>query len=280
MRTFSRLACRFTAFASFLLATLSLAAGAWAQDGPQAQAACQPLYLVFDTGHMDAAPMVAESLRRQGVRATFFGGNEGGSRGEGSLSRRWASWWKARAADGHEFAMQTWDMAQWRGDLPGREPRFRIRPGEGAFAGREFTWTAAQYCENIAFTAERLSYYSGKPPLPLFRAVGGRTSPRLLAAAKACGYRHVDWKPAPFLGHGMPSGSQTPNEAFLERALKDVQAGDVLLAGTSAWARQEAWAPAMLGPLLAGLKARGFCFRTLREHPHYQDWLARHAPRP
>lgn len=223
--------------------------------------------------------MVAESLRRQGVRATFFGGNEGSARGEGSLSRRWAPWWKARAADGHEFAAQTWDMAQWRGDLPGREARFRIRPGEGAFAGREFTWTAAKYCENIAFTAERLAYYSGKQPLPLFRAAGGKTSPRLLAAAKACGYRHVEWKPVHFLSRGMPD-SQTPNAAFMEQALKGVQAGDVLLAGTSTWASQEAWAPALLGPLLAGLKARGFCFRTLREHPDYQDWIAQRTSQP
>jgi hypothetical protein len=25
-----------------------------------------------------------------------------------------------------------------------------------------------------------------------------------------------------------------------------------------------------------GLKQRGFCFRTLREHPRYANWIARH----
>ena len=30
-------------------------------------------------------------------------------------------------------------------------------------------------------------------------------------------------------------------------------------------------------PLITGLKARGFCFRTLREHPQYQGWIAQHG---
>ena len=29
--------------------------------------------------------------------------------------------------------------------------------------------------------------------------------------------------------------------------------------------------------LITGLKARGFCFRTLREHPQYQRWIAQHG---
>jgi len=35
------------------------------------------------------------------------------------------------------------------------------------------------------------------------------------------------------------------------------------------WSRQQAWAPAVLEPLIQGLKARGLCFATLREHPQY-----------
>jgi peptidoglycan/xylan/chitin deacetylase (PgdA/CDA1 family) len=30
----------------------------------------------------------------------------------------------------------------------------------------------------------------------------------------------------------------------------------------------------VLEPLLLGLKARGFCFATLREHPAYRAWVA------
>jgi len=29
----------------------------------------------------------------------------------------------------------------------------------------------------------------------------------------------------------------------------------------------------VLEPLIVGLKARGFCFATLREHPHYRRWM-------
>jgi hypothetical protein len=32
----------------------------------------RPVYLTFDTGHMQVAPLVAEVLARQQVRATFF----------------------------------------------------------------------------------------------------------------------------------------------------------------------------------------------------------------
>jgi hypothetical protein len=29
----------------------------------------------------------------------------------------------------------------------------------------------------------------------------------------------------------------------------------------------------VLEPLIVGLKARGLCFATLREHPQYRDWV-------
>ena len=35
------------------------------------------------------------------------------------------------------------------------------------------------------------------------------------------------------------------------------------------WNRHEPWAPAVLEPLIEGLKARGMCFATLRDHPQY-----------
>ncbi|WP_137895842.1 polysaccharide deacetylase family protein [Ramlibacter sp. 2FC] len=262
------------------LAALGIAAGlvgtaAQAQGTPQ-PACTRPLYLTFDTGHMGVAPLVAEVLRRQQVRVTFFAANERTQEGDGSLGAHWAPWWKARAAEGHEFASHTWDHAYWRGDLPGIEPRFRIRPSAGAFAGREFTWDAAKYCESVAYAAERLEDHTGRKPLPLFRAPGGKTSPRLLAAARACGYEHVGWSPAGFLGDELPS-EKFSNEALLERALRDIRAGDILVAHLGIWSRREAWAPAVLEPLIVGLKARGFCFETLRQHPAYRGWIAQHG---
>lgn len=266
---------RAMAVAMVLIASFDRMVLAQGQKSPES--ACnRPLYLTFDTGHMAVAPLVAEVLRRQQVRVTFFAANEKTQEGDGSLGNHWAPWWKARAAEGHEFASHTWDHAYWRADLKGVEPRFRIRPSAGALAGREFTWDAATYCANIAHAAERLLDHTGKKPLPLFRAPGGKTSTRLLAAARACGWAHVGWSPAGFLGDELPS-DRYPNDVLLRQALASIRPGDILLAHLGIWSRKDAWAPAVLEPLLVGLKAQGFCFRTLREHPQYRDWIATHG---
>ncbi|MCX7258060.1 MAG: polysaccharide deacetylase family protein [Polaromonas sp.] len=231
------------AWALVWLAACAVPAGAAAQNG----ASCaKPLYLTFDTGHMEVAPLIAQVLSRQKVRVTFFAANEKTKTGDGSLGAHWAPWWKARAAEGHEFASHTYDHAYWRGDLPGAAPAFRIRPSAGSQEGQALTWDAPAYCASIAQAAQRLQEITGKKPLPLFRAPGGKTSPRLLAAAKACGCK----------------------------ALKDIRSGDILVAHLGIWSRQDAWAPTVLEPLLVGLKDKGFCFETLREHPAYQSWIA------
>jgi peptidoglycan/xylan/chitin deacetylase (PgdA/CDA1 family) len=58
----------------------------------------------------------------------------------------------------------------------------------------------------------------------------------------------------------------------------DVKAGDILLAHLGIWSRQDPWAPAVLEPLITGLKARGLCFATLREHPVLGKAASRSAP--
>ena len=117
----------------------------------QAQTAVcdKPLYLTFDTGHMEVAPLVADVLARQHVLVTFFAAHERSKAGDGSLGNYWAPWWKARAAEGHAFASHTWDHVYWRGDVAATPGRFRVRPSAGPDQGREFTWTGAQYCEQI-----------------------------------------------------------------------------------------------------------------------------------
>ena len=97
---------------------------------------------------------------------------------------------------------------------------------------------------------------------PIFRAPAGRTSPKLLAAARACGFEHVGWSEAGFLGDELPS-DRYPNKTLLDQALKNIRAGDILLAHLGIWSRQDPWAPAVLEPLVVGLKQRGFCFKTL-----------------
>ena len=234
----------------------------------------KPLYLTFESGHMDVAPLVAEVLKRQQVRVTFFASNEPTRIGNGSLSNHWAPWWKERATEGHEFASNTYDHVYWRADERSVEPRFRVRPSAGAFAHREFTWDAKKYCEQLAYANERLQDFTGKKPMPLFRAPGGTTSRKLLAAARACGFEHVAVAKAGLLGDDLPS-ERFSNETLLKKALHDVKPGDVLVAHLGVWTRRDPWAPAVLEPLIVGLKDRGFCFETLRKHPAYMAWIER-----
>lgn len=254
-------------------AIVSIALFAYATGAGAVNACKNPLYLTFDTGHMDIAPLVAEVLNRQNVKVTFFAANERTKAGDGSLSNHWSPWWKARAAEGHEFASHTYDHVYFRGDVAGAEPKFRMQPSAGTTEGREFIWDAKKYCEKITQANARLLEITGKKPLPLFRAPGGKTSPRLLAAAKACGFEHVGWTAAGFLGDELPS-ERFSNAALLKKALRDIKRGDILMAHLGIWSRKDPWAPTVLEPLIMGLKDKGFCFATLRDHPAYSAWVA------
>jgi peptidoglycan/xylan/chitin deacetylase (PgdA/CDA1 family) len=236
---------------------------------PSARASCdKPVYLTFDTGHMGVAPLVAQVLNRHGVKATFFLANERTVGGGASLDEQWAPWWKARAAEGHAFGSHTWDHDVWRGDARAADggAAFRMRPTAGPAAFKPRTLDAAAYCHELERPARRFEAMTGQKMGAIFRAPGGKTSKALLDAAAACGWTHVGWAPAGFLGDELPS-DRFPNEALLKQALRDIRAGDVLVAHLGIWARQDPWAPAVLEPLIAGLEQRGFCFATLREHP-------------
>jgi len=232
-----------------------------------AQAVCdKPVYLSFDTGHMGVAPLVADVLKRHDIKVTFFLANERTLDDGASLDEHWAPWWRDRAAEGHAFGSHTWDHLVWQADRA--DGSFRMKPTAGPAAGKVQTLSAAQYCEQLRQPAERFRAMTGHAMWPIFRAPAGRTSPALLKAAKDCGYTHVGWSPAGFLGDELPS-DQYPNQRLLQRALRDIRSGDILLAHLGIWSRQDAWAPAVLEPLITGLQQRGFCFVTLREHPAY-----------
>lgn len=253
---------------------LAGAALAQARHAPVAPAACsKPLYLTFDTGHMGVADLVADVLRRQQVRVTFFAANEATQQGDGSLGEHWAPWWRARAKEGHRFASHTLDHTYWRADVPGSAgPQFRVRSSQGPRKDTTFLLTGAQYCAQIEQAAERLQHLTGQAPLPLWRAPGGKTSAQLLHTAQGCGYQHVGWSPAGFLGDEL-SSEKFSNAALLKQALERIRSGDILLAHLGIWSRKDPWAPAVLEPLLEGLKARGFCFQTLDAHPDYRAWV-------
>jgi peptidoglycan/xylan/chitin deacetylase (PgdA/CDA1 family) len=258
---------------TFDIKNVVAAAPAPAGQGGSPESMCKPVYLTLDTGHMEVAPLMADVLSRHQVKVTFFAANERTKTGDGSLGNDWAPWWKARAAEGHEFGSHTYDHTYWRADLPGQPARFKVRASSGPREGQDAVWTAQQYCAEIAKSAGRLEAITGKQPLPIFRAPGGKTSPALLAAAQSCGYAHVGWSPAGFLGDELSSQTH-PNDVLLNKALREVQPGDILLAHLGIWSRKDPWAPAVLEPLLTGLKARGFCFRTLRQHPQYSNWVS------
>lgn len=251
------------------------AAGTSVAGSAVGRAACtQPLYLTFDTGHMGVASLVAEVLARQQVKVTFFLANEKTLTSGSSLDDHWAPWWQARAQEGHLFGSHTFDHVYWRADRP--DGRFQMRPTFGPDAGRTLTLDAAAYCAELDRSAARFEQMTGRRMAPLFRAPGGKTSPTLLAAAERCGWAHVPWSPAGFLGDELPSG-RYPNEALLQKALQGIRPGDILLAHLGIWSRQDAWAPAVLEPLITGLKQRGHCFATLAEHPSYRQAVAQRS---
>lgn len=226
----------------------------------------KPVYLTLDTGHMGVAPLVAEVLKRQDVRVTFFLANERTLTGGTSLDDQWAPWWRERAAEGHAFGSHTWDHDSWMADTP---QGLKLKPSQGPQAGKPRVLDAAAYCAELERPAQRLKAMTGKAMSSLFRAPGGKTSPALLKAAASCGWTHVGWPPAGFLGDELPS-DKFPNQQLLDKALRDVRAGDVLVAHLGIWQRKEAWAPVVLEPLIVGLKTKGFCFATLREHPQFR----------
>lgn len=257
-----------------------VAAGAAALAGWRVHAApvcAKVVYLTFDTGHMGIARFVAQVLQKHKVPVTFFAANEPTKEGGSSLSDYWAPWWKARADEGHLLASHTYDHMYWVADIrdaaTGQVTHFKVRPSAGERANQTFVVSAAEYCAEIAKASRRLENITGRKTLPLYRAPGGKTSPALIAAAEQGGYRQVGWAAAGFLGDELPS-DKYPNDKLLARALQSIRGGDILLAHLGIWSRKEPWAPAVLEPLIVGLLEKGFCFRTLADHPAYQSWIA------
>ena len=265
--------------ASTALGVPGLSAATSAAKNIAASQCSKPIYLTFDTGHMGIAQFVAQVLQKHKVPVTFFAANEPTKEGESSLSDFWAPWWKARAEEGHQLASHTYDHMYWVADIrdksTGQVTHFKVKPSAGPRSGQSFVVSAAEYCEEIARSARRLQQITGHKPLPLYRAPGGKTSPALVAAAQQGGYQQVGWAPAGFLGDELPS-EKYPNERLLNQALSNIRSGDILLAHLGIWSRKDPWAPAVLEPLIVGLLDKGFCFRTLADHPAYQGWIAQH----
>ena len=237
------------------------------------QAACKgTIYLTFDTGSQSQAELIADTLKRHHIRATFFLANEKTVRGDYSLDPSWSAYWKARVAEGHAIGSHTFDHVYLVKD--GAQDKISVKPQFGANAGKVMDWTPAQYCEEIKRVDQRFMELTGQHIDPIWRAPGGRVSARTLAAGKACGFAHVAWAKAGFSGDEL-SSTAYPNAVLLAKSLRDLKDGDIFVAHMGIWSRKDPWAPANLDPLISGLEQKGFCFATLREHPDYSSFFGR-----
>ena len=213
------------------------------------------VYLTLDTGNMRHAEAIAAILHKHRIKATFFLAQEKTFRGDHALDPGWGDYWRARVAEGHAFGSHTWRHGSFRQDDPDGRVAYRLMDG---------TMTrldATQVCAELSGPDKRFRELTGRPLDPLWRAPGGRTTPQALEAARACGYRHVHWSAAGFLGDELSSRTH-PNSLLLQRALARIRDGDILMAHLGIWSREDPFAP-MLDPLIAGLKARGLCFARI-----------------
>lgn len=231
---------------------------AWIMIGSAVHACDKPVYLTLDTGGMQSAALIAEILEKHNVKATFFIAHEKTFRGDYVLDDSWADYWRARVREGHAFGSHTWRHGRI---LSASGNGIRYRPQHHEDAGRVVGMTLQEFCQELQRVDRRFAEMTGRSLDPIWRAPGGFTTPQSMAAAQSCGWRHVHWSPAGFLGDELPS-DRYPNRMLLDKALRDIRAGDVLMAHLGIWSRAQAYAP-MLDPLIAGLKSRGFCFRTI-----------------
>lgn len=226
------------------------------------------VYLTLDTGNMRHAELIAQILQRRHVRATFFLANEDVADGSQALGQQWDAYWQARVREGHAFGSHTFDHVYFSAvATPVATASVRARPQFGAQAGRVRTWDRGAVCDEISRVDTRFSQITGRPLDRLWRAPGGRGPHALFDMAATCGWRHVGWSPAGFLGDELPSASH-PNDQLLARALASIRDGDILMAHLGIRSRKDPYAPT-LDALIRGLQARGLCFATIPEHPTF-----------
>jgi peptidoglycan/xylan/chitin deacetylase (PgdA/CDA1 family) len=261
--------CNYLAAGVGAMALLLVAPQVYAQN-PKA-CSSGTLYLTFDTGSMSQADLIANVLKRNDVKATFFLASEKTVKGDFSLDVSWGPYWKSLANQGHVFGSHTFDHVYFRG--VSNADQLAAKPQFGSNAGKSLVWSSAQLCAELNRVKSRFSESVGtnlnQSFLPIWRAPGGRAPPEVMAAAAQCGYKHVHWAKAGFLGDELSSDTH-PNSKLLTAALADLKDGDIAVAHLGIWSRKDPWAPAVLEPLIQGLKQKGFCFATLRDHPDYR----------
>lgn len=221
-------------------------------------AACEKtLYLTIDTGSMGPAEEIVSILRKHKVKATFFLANEKTTRGDMSLDPSWAPFWKSLAAEGHAFGSHTFRHWYFRKDLPGGKVAYVGMGGKREVLDRQGV------CREIKKSEEAFRSMTGRGFDGIWRAPGGRTTPFAVQAAKSCGFQHIGWPPAGFLGDELPS-DKYPNATLLRNAVRDLRDGDIMVMHLGIWSRKDPFWH-VLDALLTQLEAKNFCFRTIPE---------------
>jgi peptidoglycan/xylan/chitin deacetylase (PgdA/CDA1 family) len=243
-----------------LLAMTAIGTLAFSITELRAQSTCHAgtLYLTFDTGHMEPATQIADILSKQNVKATFFLANEKTKSGGFTLDESQKPFWQRLAKEGHAFGSHTWDHHYFRGDVGADKVSYIPW---GAKAGR--TLDRAGVCAELKKSEDRFREMTGRGYDKLWRAPGGKTTPRVLDFAKSCGYAHVHWADAGFLGDELPSETYS-NDSLVKKAVSNLRDGDIMMAHLGIWSRKDPYWP-MLDPLISQLKAKGFCFATLKD---------------
>jgi peptidoglycan/xylan/chitin deacetylase (PgdA/CDA1 family) len=243
----------------YFTAALLLGCFAFASTG-QAASCNKTVYLTFDTGNMSVAEKVAEILKRQDVKATFFVGNEKTFRGDYALEDSWKPFWQERVKEGHHFGSHTYDHIYFVKDGPNGQ--VFEKPQFGPKAGETILYNEAAMCKEILKVDQRFVELTGQPLQKIWRAPGGKTSPTLIRMGEMCGYQHIGWAAAGFLGDELNS-DKYPNSVLLDKASRNIRDGDITMAHLGIWSRKDPWAPAVLEQLIINLKDRGFCFGVL-----------------
>jgi peptidoglycan/xylan/chitin deacetylase (PgdA/CDA1 family) len=225
-----------------------------------ARCASGTLYLTLDTGHMTPANAIADILQKHQIKATFFLANEKTQAGGTSLDDAQKPFWQRLVNEGHAFGSHTWDHYYFRGDV-GADKVSYVPWGKSLSAGR--TLDRAGVCAELQKSEDRFREMTGRGFDGIWRAPGGKTTLRVIEFAQSCGYTHVGWADAGFLGDELPS-EKYPNQSLMETALSRLRDGDIMVAHLGIWSRRDPYWP-MLDPLIAQLKDKGFCFATIPE---------------
>jgi peptidoglycan/xylan/chitin deacetylase (PgdA/CDA1 family) len=216
---------------------------------------CKPVYLTFDSGNMRDAVFIRSTLKQENVKATFFITNKQTLKRSRTLDAPWADFWKTLVNDGHVFGNHTWSHHYARYDRNQNIHAVSLQ-------GKKIVMDKKQFCKELSRVDTAFFKLTGTHLSAKWRAPAGRVTQQSLRWAAECGYPvHVHWTRNGYLGDDLPS-ERYSNQYLLEKVLKSIQTGEILLMHMGVHDRKQSLAP-VLPRLIRTLKKRNYCFYTL-----------------